>query len=388
MLRIRFALLIPLLFGLFFSAVAPAHAQEGTGGVSISTPYPNMVVGIGETVTMSMEVRASASQVVDLSVADMPAGWTSEFRGGGRVIGSVYVVEGAPSKVDLRVTTPAAAKAGSFKFTVAAQGQSGRSEFPVEFIVKEKAPARLTFETEFPTLRGGPDAAFNFSVNLKNEGDDDLSVSFLADAPKELAVTFKNAGKDITSLPTDVKAGSSVKIDIAATPLTSLEVGTYPFTITAQSETVTASTELTAEVVGQPQLSLTTPDGRLSGTAVINKSNQLKLVLRNAGNSPAAGVKLSVTAPSGWTVTLNPETVVEVPANQDVEVTADIKPAENAIAGDYVVTFRAQPNQSASKSAEFRITVQTSTLWGAVGIALIAVAVAIVGMAVTRFGRR
>lgn len=388
MARTRFVLLVTILFGLFFSAAAPAHAQDGTGSVSISTSYPSMVVGIGETVTLSMEVRSSTAQPVNLTVADLPGGWTSEFRGGGRVIGSVYVPEGTPSKVDLRVTTPAAVKAGSYTFMVVAQGQSGRSEFPVEFIVKEKAPARLTFETEFPTLRGGPDAAFNFSVNLSNEGDDDLSVSFLADAPKELAVTFKSAGKDITNLPTDVKAGSSVKIDVAATPLTSLEVGTYPFTITAQSETVTASTELTAEVVGQPQLTLTTPDGRLSGTAVINRSNQIKLVLRNTGNSPASGVKLSVTAPAGWTVTLNPEDVVEVPANQEVEVTADIKPADNAIAGDYVVTFRAQPNQSASKSAEFRITVQTSTLWGAVGIALIAVAVAIVGMAVTRFGRR
>jgi uncharacterized membrane protein len=140
--------------------------------------------------------------------------------------------------------------------------------------------------------------------------------------------------------------------------------------------------------VGQPQLTLTTPDGRLSGTAYINKSNPIKLVLRNTGNSPAAGVKLSVTAPTGWNVTLDPETVVEVPANNEVEVTADVKPADNAISGDYVVTFRAQPNQSASKSVDFRITVQTSTLWGAVGLALIAVAVAIVGMAVTRFGRR
>lgn len=383
----RFVLLAALLFGRLFNAAVPVLAQEG-GGVSISTTYPSQVVGLGETVTLSMEVRSSSSQTVDLSVADLPGGWESEFRGGGRVISSVYVAEGAPSKVDLRVTTPAAVKAGSFTFTVVAEGQTGRSEFPVEFTVKDKAQARLTFETEFPTIRGGSEAAFNFSVDVKNEGDDDLSVSFLADAPLELAVTFKNAGKDITNLPTEIKAGGSVKIDIAAAPLTPLEVGAYPFTITAQSETVTASTELVAEVVGQPQLTLTTPDGRLSGTAVINQSNQLKLVLRNTGNSPAVGVDLSVSAPAGWTVTLDPETVVEVPANGEVEVTADIKPADNAIAGDYVMTFRAQPNQSAGKSAEFRITVQTSTLWGAAGIALIAVAVAIVGMAVTRFGRR
>lgn len=386
--RLRFLVLFSLLAGLMFGLASPVFAQEGISGLTLSTSYPSMVVGIGETVTLNMEVESAVAQTVGLSVNGLPNGWTSEFRGGGRIIASIYTENGNSARVELRVTTPATVRAGTYKFTVVAQGQNERTEFPIEFNVKDKAPARLSFETDFPTIRGGSESAFNFSVNVKNEGDDDLSVSFTSDAPREFVVTFKSAGKDITNLPTDIKAGSSVKIDIAATPLTALAVGTYPFTLTAQSDTVTASTQLTAEVVGQPQLTLTTPDGRLSGKATINKQNQIKLVLRNTGNSPAAGVKLSVSAPSGWEVNLNPETVVEVPANQEVEVIADVKPTDNAIAGDYVVTFRAQPNQSASKSVEFRITVQTSTLWGAVGIGLIAVAVAIVGMAVTRFGRR
>lgn len=386
--RLRFLVLFSLLAGLMFGLASPVFAQEGISGLTLSTSYPSMVVGIGETVTLNMEVESAVAQTVGLSVNGLPNGWISEFRGGGRIIASIYTENGNSARVELRVTTPATMRAGTYEFTVVAQGQNERTEFPIEFNVKDKAPARLSFETDFPTIRGGSESAFNFSVNVKNEGDDDLSVSFTSDAPREFVVTFKSAGKDITNLPTDIKAGSSVKIDIAATPLTALAVGTYPFTLTAQSDTVTASTQLTAEVVGQPQLTLTTPDGRLSGKATINKQNQIKLVLRNTGNSPATGVKLSVSAPSGWEVNLNPETVVEVPANQEIEVIADVKPADNAIAGDYVVTFRAQPNQSASKSVEFRITVQTSTLWGAVGIGLIAVAVAIVGMAVTRFGRR
>ena len=386
--HLRFLVLFSLLAGLMFGLASPVFAQEGISGLTLSTSYPSMVVGIGETVTLNMEVESAVAQTVGLSVNGLPNGWISEFRGGGRIIASIYTENGNSARVELRVTTPATMRAGTYEFTVVAQGQNERTEFPIEFNVKDKAPARLSFETDFPTIRGGSESAFNFSVNVKNEGDDDLSVSFTSDAPREFVVTFKSAGKDITNLPTDIKAGSSVKIDIAATPLTALAVGTYPFTLTAQSDTVTASTQLTAEVVGQPQLTLTTPDGRLSGKATINKQNQIKLVLRNTGNSPATGVKLSVSAPSGWEVNLNPETVVEVPANQEIEVIADVKPADNAIAGDYVVTFRAQPNQSASKSVEFRITVQTSTLWGAVGIGLIAVAVAIVGMAVTRFGRR
>ena len=387
MLRFRFLLMV-LLTGLVFGATMPVHAEEGSGGLSISTAYPSMVVGIGETVTLNMDINSSTSQVVDLSLVNLPKDWTAEFRGGGRVVQSVYVVANTPSKVELRVTPPDTTKAGTYDFMVDAKDKNETSDFPVEFIVKDKAPARLTFATDYPTIRGGSDTTFAYTVTLKNDGDDDITVSLQADAPKELAVTFKSSGKDITSLPTDIKAGASETINISAAPLTSLSVGSHPFMVTAESDSVSADIQLAAEVVGQPQLSLTTSDGRLSGTAYINKSNPIKFVLKNNGNSPAAGVKLTASAPTGWTVTLDPSSVVEVPANGQVEVTANIKPADNAISGDYIVTFNAQPNDSASKSADFRITVQTSTLWGAVGIALIAVAIVIVGLAVTRFGRR
>ena len=388
MLRFRI-LLIALLTGLAFSATSPVHAQEGTiNGISISTAYPSMVVGIGETVALSMDVHSSTSEVVNLFVPDLPKDWTAEFHGGGRVVQSVYVAADTPSKVELRVTPPATVKAGTYDFMVDAKAGNENSEFPVEFIVKDKAPARLSLETSYPTIRGGSDTTYTYSLTLKNDGDDDLTYTLVTDAPNDLTVTFKTAGKDITSLPTDIKAGASQTIDVSVVPITSLTVGSYPFNVTAQSDAASADIQLSAEVVGQPQLSLTTSDGRLSGTAYINKSNPIKFVLRNTGNSSAVGVKLTASAPTGWTVTLNPDTVVEVPANNEVEVTADVKPADNAISGDYIVTFKAQPNQSASKSADFRITVQTSTLWGAVGIALIAVAVVIVGLAVTRFGRR
>lgn len=389
MKHLRFLLSAILLAALVFGTTSLAFAQaESPSGLTISTAYPSMIVGIGETVTLNMDIHSPSSQVVNLELANLPKDWTAEFRGDGRVIESVYVTAEAASTVELRVTPPEGVKAGTYNFSAIARSGGTSSEFPLEFIVKEKAPARLAFETDYPTIRGGSEAAFNFSVTLENEGDDDLSVNLVTDAPRELAVTFQSAGKDITNLPTDIKANSSQKIDISAEPLTSLAVGSYPFTVTAQSDNASADIQLTAEVVGQPDLSLTTPDGRLSGTAYLNRSNPIKLILSNTGNSPAAGVKLWASAPAGWTVTLNPDTVVEVPANNQVEVTADVKPADNAISGDYIVTFNAQPNDSPAKSADFRITVQTSTLWGIVGIGLIAVAVAIVGMAVTRFGRR
>ena len=62
--------------------------------------------------------------------------------------------------------------------------------------------------------------------------------------------------------------------------------------------------------------------------------------------------------------------------------------ADDALAGDYMVTIKVQPSDGASQSTDFRITVLTSTLWGVAGVALIAVALGVVALAVVRFGRR
>jgi uncharacterized membrane protein len=369
-----------------FGLPSPSLAQEG--GLSISADYPSMVVGIGETVTLDMTVYSPAAEIVSLEVNGLPEGWAAEFRGGGRVIYSVHVEQNSSADVQLRVTQPANVKAGTYRFTAVARGSGAVSEFPIELIVKEKAPARLSLQSDFPTLRGGTESPFNFNATLKNDGDEDIFVTFTADASREFSVTIKASGKDITNLPTEIKSGASQRIDISVEPLTTLPVGSYPIGILAQGETAEASLILTAEVVGQPQLTLTTPDGALSGEAYLGKSTPIKLVLRNTGNSPAVGVTLSATSPAGWNVTLDPEQVIEVPAEGEVEITANVKPADQAIAGDYMLTFRAQPNEGGSKSTDFRLTVRASTLWGVVGIVLIAVALGIVGLAVMRFGRR
>ena len=388
MLRFRF-LLVSLLAGLMFSALTPSIAlADSSSGLTISTSYPSLIIGIGETVSLNMQVSSSSSEIITLDTADLPKGWTAEFRGGGKLIRSAFVDKSGPSTVELRVIPPADVKPGTFDFKVVAKGSGNQAEFPIELVVKERVPVSLSLTTDFPTLRGGPDSPFSFNATLKNDGDDDVSVILSSDAPKDISVKFTSLGKDITGLPTDIKAGSSQQINISVQPLTSLSVGSYPINIQAQSDAAQASLTVTAEVTGESQLTISTPDDRLSGDAYLGKNNPIKLVLRNSGNSPAAGVKLSVSSPSGWTVTLDPSDVVEVPANGEVNVTANVKPADQAIAGDYMLTFHAQPNDGIAKSADFRVTVRTSTLWGIVGIALIAVAIAIVGMAVVRFGRR
>jgi uncharacterized membrane protein len=142
------------------------------------------------------------------------------------------------------------------------------------------------------------------------------------------------------------------------------------------------------EVPGKPSLDVTGPGGRLSGDATVGKETPLNIIVRNTGDAPARNVKLSASEPSGWTVEFEPEEITEIPVDSQTEVTARITPAEQAVAGDYEITVRAQPEDGSSESTDFRITVRTSTMWGIAGVGIIGVAVVIVGLAVTRFGRR
>jgi len=181
------------------------------------------------------------------------------------------------------------------------------------------------------------------------------------------------------------------RLDVEVQPPDEAPGGTYQVAVLAEGGEARTTTTLIAEVTevpGEPELDVTTLDGRLSGEAYAGEETPLEIVLRNTGDAPARNVKLSASQPTGWSVEFQPEEIAEIPSDQYAEVTAKVRPAEKAVAGDYEVTIRARPEEGTSESAEFRITVRTSTVWGIVGVAIIAVAVVVVGLAVMRFGRR
>jgi uncharacterized membrane protein len=118
------------------------------------------------------------------------------------------------------------------------------------------------------------------------------------------------------------------------------------------------------------------------------RETPLKILVTNTGTAAAQNVRLEATTPARWQVTFQPEAIPDLPPGNEFEVTANIQPADKAIAGDYMLTISATPENGTRGSADFRITVLTSTLWGVVGLVLIAAALGVVALAVGRFGRR
>lgn len=385
-------LLISLLTSLvILAAPSTAMAQEESraakASFTISTTYPNQVVELGESITIKMDINAfGEDETVTLEMDEMPEGWKATFRGGGRIINSVFVEAGSTESIDLRLDPPENPELGEFTFVVLAQGEQRNAELPITLVVQEKIPASLTLTCDLPTIKGSPTTTFRYSAKLENTGDQELMVNLVADTPAGLLTKFKVSGQEVTSFP--LGANQTKTIDIELEPIIEISAGKYTFTIFATGGDLQASLDLVAEVTGQQNISISGLDGRLSGRANAGKETAMQIVVQNTGTSAAQGIEINASAPSGWEVTFNPEVISEIPAGEVVEVTAYLKPGKKTVAGDYMVTLRAKPKEGTTESAEFRITVVTSTLWGIVGIGMIAVAVGVVAIAVTRFGRR
>ncbi len=385
-------LLFALAFLVLLSLAIPSRAlaQEETPtppDLTLTTTYPSQIVERGETVSIKLKVRAvGEAQTVQMDMKEIPEGWDATFRGGGRLINAVYVAADATETVELRLEQPENVESGTYTFVVLAQGEKRKAELLITLTIAEKLPASLRFSIDLPTIKGSPTTTFRFTPTLRNEGDEEITVNIMVDAPSGFLSKVKVSGKEVTSFPLNANQSKTVTIELD--PLVEIPAGEYPVVVYADGGDVEASINLAVEVAGQQKLKITGLDGRLSGKANAGKETSMQIVVRNTGTAPARGVDLSASAPSGWKVVFDPETILEIPADSQVEVTAHIQPAEKAVAGDYMVTVRARPADGASESAEFRITVTTSTLWGVGGIALIAVAVGVVALAVVRFGRR
>lgn len=366
---------------------APSSSYRG---IWVSTPFPSFNISAGETVTLDLAVHNAGlpPQAVDLRLERVPAGWTGAFLGEGKRVQSVFVAPGDKAQVKLRLQPgPKAASGATHRFEVVASGSQSRFRLPIELAVGQALPPRLDLRAELPELRGSPSSEFDFKVTVRNDGGDDAAVRIDARVPEgfRARVTEQYGSQELTSVP--LKVGEEKTVSVKVTPGYGAKQGRYPVLVQASGEKARAQLELAMEVSGEPQLEITGRGERLSASATAGEESPFEVVLTNRGTAPAQNIKLEATPPSGWKVAFQPERIETLAPEQSQTVTALVTPSDKAIAGDYMLTVRGV-REGANKSADFRVTVRTSTLWGVVGVLVIAAAVVVLVAAMLRWGRR
>ena len=387
-MRRLIALLSLILLPTLVHAADPP-AQTTVKGLWLLTEYPAQTVRAGEVTTLRVKLQNAglSPEQLALSVDGVPAGWKVDILGGGQPVAAAMPGVNESVTLSLRVEAPKDAKPGSQNVVLRAKGPMQSSELPITLTVGTEAPAKLTLKSRLPSLRGTPRSAFEYTLSVSNDSGKDLTVALSAQGPANFQNTFTEGfgSNEISSIP--IEAGQSKDIKVKVQPPRDVKAGDYPVLVKVAAEGATAELRVTLQISGQGRLQLTTKDGRLSGEAEVGKTANYTLVLNNDGTAAIDEVEMSGTVPTNWKVEFDPKTIPSVAPNDKKEVKVLVTPGDKAIAGDYVASFRAN-GRGESSSADFRITVTTSTIWGIAGIGIIAIALLVLLGAVARFGRR
>lgn len=378
----RLGLAVSLMGLLCALGAAPVGAA---GPITLTTPYPAIAVAPGAKVTMDISITTTSSGRVNLSLAGAPAEWNATLRGGGFAVDSVETTAGTAAKVTLDATVPDAATGGTTRMVVTARQGSATATLPVTVRVEPNVAGTISLTTDTPELKGASDASFSFTLTLKNDTPDEETFTVASTGPDGWTITTQ-VGSQSQAASVVIQAGSTSTVTVTAKAATAAAAGKYPIAVDANAGTLTAHADLSVEITGSYALSMTTGNGVLSTNASAGSASDLTLVITNTGTADVANAKMTATPPNGWTVTFNPDTV-NIAANGTANVVAHMTPSNDAIAGDYMTTFKATADV-ANASADVRVTVQTSPLWGIVGVGIIAIVLIGLLWVFRQFGRR
>jgi uncharacterized membrane protein len=378
-------LLVPSL-----AIAAPAgDASKDIKGLYLLTDYPAISARPGTTSTIALKLQnyGLAPERYRLTVSGVPAGWTATLLGGGQPVGAAMPETGGNVPLQLRLDIPAKASIGTQTLTVTAEGGGRTLVLPIAVTLAKELPAKLHVEAKLPDLRGSAKSAFDYQITIKNDSGRNLVASFAADAPQNFETSFTEAygSQELSSIPID--AGQSKDIKLHVRPPSTIDAGRYPVSVKVSADDATADAKLSLEIVGQPRLSIAGRDGLVSARAVAGAQSTVPVVVSNTGSAPADDIKLSGSGPGGWKIVFDPKTVDRLAPGEQKEVQARITPTAKSLAGDYMVSLTAA-SRGESNSAQYRITVSTSTLWGMTGAGVIAAALLIMVGAIARYGRR
>ncbi|WP_321336674.1 NEW3 domain-containing protein [uncultured Cohaesibacter sp.] len=376
-------------------ALAEAFTQPANGpaihGFWLTADHPDVAVSAGKKVSIPLSLLNALDRPVrtELAVKGLPDGWTYSIKAGGTDISSAMPLPNEIDNLTLKVDPAKDAQKKTYKFEVDATANGDQFKLPLSVAIADIPLGDTTLVPELPALHGTVNTSFQYKMKLTNGSNHDTLFNLSADVPAGFMATFKKGygNEEITGIP--VKAGATESVNMTIKLNHDVAEGDYPIEVAAVAgpDDPAAKAKVSLKVSGSPKLLLSGPNDRLSGQATAGKETTFPFVLVNNGTAAANKVKLSATSPSGWKVTFDPKEMTKLDEGKTQNVNVKIEPSSKAIAGDYMVHIRANAD-GVSKEVDYRVTVETSTMWGIIGVGIIAIAVIVLLGAIFRYGRR
>ncbi|MFC1957030.1 NEW3 domain-containing protein [Chloroflexota bacterium] len=244
---------------------------------------------------------------------------------------------------------------------------------------------RLEVFSRFPIQQNTVGSSFEFEITLYYEGSESRTFDLDMLLPEGWVGIFLGGypETEISAFTVEpMKERETITLIVGPAEQSLPESGDYVFTVNAFSGTLSDSLDLKTVVVpSAPQylLYMTTATLQNAFSMKPDQENHITLQLLSAQTGTVSNIIFSAEKPEGWDITFTPSTLdsLELGVTQEIDVV--VTPPAGTEAGDYPLILKANGDQTEAERT-YRITVVTSTAWGAAGIG-IAIAV-IVGLAI------
>lgn len=397
-LRILCLILVSLL------AISPAGAvlaQDGTEYVLSMTPAD----GLYSTIMMAgreKDIRVDLENIGDEAITkialkgEVPDGWTIKFDPPRMATLEAFDSE----RIYASVLAPEDFVTGDYFVTLWAEGDQASTE-KIEIRVTLKRQERtesIEVRAVHPTVEAIAGNDFVFEIEFKYTADNILgepkNFDLIPQAPQGWEVYFTpqfEKEKRVSAIA--LKPGSVAFSDktrmVAKAPFWPLpEPGDYKIMLDVVSGDIKDTVEITAVITASYNLLLAPAGERYDTKAKAGRDNYFSIRVGNLGTAPIDKITFSPDSPEGWSITFTPEQVdtLEPFGTQNVEI--NIKPPPETIAGDYMISVRASGVQKTSEKINIRVTVETPTVWGWIGVIIIAIVIMGLVVIFMRFSRR
>lgn len=366
--------------------------------ISVYPLYSRVIISQGDSINMDLIVanRGRNDENILIDLMDIPEGWKIFVKTYDYTITGVNVKSDDFRNLTLRLESPEDASEGEYLVKIHSRTadqkliSDSQVAITIEEKKEEKKPEGVRITSSYPVLTGPTDGRFEFSVEVENNLDEDVTYNLTAEGPQNWTFNFKPAYEDkfITSLRLKANQRQSMAVEvkppIRATP------NQYPITVKADSPKAFGETMLTVILTGTYELRAGTASGLLSLNTVRGEPASLSVYVQNTGSAMLNGVRFLSIQPENWKVAFSPEEIDVLTPEELKQVEMTITPAKESLIGDYSVVLRVEagrPTQS-EKTIELRVAVAASAMWGWIGVGIILFVLGGLVFLFIRLGRR
>ena len=264
---------------------------------------------------------------------------------------------------------------------------------------EEEVVRKIELAPNYPSLEAIAGGVFEFEVEFRYTGGDlqevrDFTLKVTAPKGWEVYLTppFEKE-KKVTAIRLSPGYAFGNKLRLyAQAPFWPLpDPGEYKIILEAISDDedqIKDSTELKAVITATYVLMTTPTNERYNTTVRAGKDNFFSLNVQSLSTAAIENITFTTNKPEGWLIKFTPDKIEKQDALSTQTVDVNIKPPPKTIAGDYVIGIRASGAQATANEIQIRVTVESPTIWGWVGVAIIVLVIAGLVVIFMRFSRR